>query len=106
MSGGTEPSRSSSTTPAPASNTRRKSFSLWPGANSQLRGDRVTPPERLGNVFTNQLVRDHRPEDVVGAFADRHQRRVPVEPLDLVLGRVAIPTVDTHPLERPLYAVL
>src|SRR5216683_1776861 len=107
ISGGTASSRSSNTTSAPASNTRRKSFSLCPGAKSQLRGDRVTPPpERLGNVFTYQLARDHCPEDVVGAFADRHQRRVPIEPLDLILGRVAIAAMDAHRRERRLDADL
>src|SRR5260370_1704657 len=90
ISGGTASSRSSSTTSAPASNTRRKSFSLCPGAKSQLRGDRVTPPPaRLGHVFTAELARDHRPEDVVAALADRHQRGSPIEPPDLIFGRIA-----------------
>src|SRR6266851_6387539 len=107
ISGGTASSRSSSTTSAPASNTRRKSFSLCPGAKSQLRGDRVTPPPaRLGNVFTYELARDHCPEDVIGAFADGHQRRVTIETLDLVLGRVAVAAVDAHRLERRLDAHL
>src|SRR5260370_1240938 len=101
MSGGTASSRSSSTTSAPASNTRRKSFSLCPGAKSQLRGERVTPPPaRLGNVFTDELARDHCPEDVVGALADRHERRIPIEALDLIFGRIAVAAVDAHRLER------
>src|SRR5258706_9814438 len=101
MSGGTASSRSSSTTSAPASNTRRKSFSLCPGAKSQLRGERVTPPPaRLGNVFTDELARNHRPKDVVGAFADRHQRRIPIEALDLIFGRIAVAAVDAHRLQR------
>jgi len=33
-------------------------------------------------------------EDVIGAFADGHQRRVSIEPFDLVLGRIAIAAVD------------
>ena len=91
MSGGTASSRSSSTTSAPASKTRRRSFSLWPGAKSQLRGDRVAPPPaRLGNVFTYQLASDHRAQDVVGAFADRHQRCIAIETFDLVFGRIAV----------------
>src|ERR1700674_4313059 len=101
MSGGTASSRSSSTTSAPSSNTWPSSFSLCPGAKSQLRGDRVTPPPAgLGNVFTYELAGDHGSEDVVGALADRHQRSIPVKPLDLVLGRVAVSAVDAHRLER------
>src|SRR6266852_5128697 len=107
MSGGTASSRSSSTTSAPASNTRRSSFSLCPGAKSQLRGERVTPPPaRLGNVFTDELARDHCPEDVVGALADRHQRRIPIEALDLIFGRIAVAAMDAHRLQRCLDADL
>src|SRR5260370_2371786 len=107
MSGGTASSRSRSTTSAPASNTRRKSFSLCPGAKSQLRGDRVTPPPaRLGNVFTDELARDHCPQDVVGALADRHQRRIPIEALDLIFGRITVAAVDSHRLQRCLDADL
>src|SRR6202158_3093174 len=99
--GGTASSRSSSTTSAPSSNTWASNFSLCPGAKSQLRGDRVTPPPAgLGNVFTHELAGDHGSEDVVGALADRHQRSIPVKPLDLVLGRVAVATVDAHRLQR------
>src|SRR5260370_7659344 len=107
MSGATASSRSSSTTSAPASNTRRKSFSLCPGAKSQLRGERVTPPPaRLGNVFTDELARDHCPEDVVGALADRHQRRIPIEALDLIFGRIAVAAVDAHRLPQSFHAAL
>src|SRR5258706_16328374 len=107
MSGGTASSRSSSTTSAPASNTRRKSFSLCPGAKSQLRGERVTPPPaRLGNVFTDELARDHCPENVVGTLADRHQRRIAIEALDLIFGRIAVAAVDAHRLQRCLDADL
>src|ERR1700682_4204519 len=85
-SGGTASSRSSSTTSAATSNTWPRSFSLCPGAKSQLLGDRVTPPPAgLRNVLTDELARDHGPQDVVRALADRHQRRVPVEPLDFIL---------------------
>src|SRR5258708_24501129 len=107
MSGGTASSRSSSTTSAPASKTWTKSFSLCPGAKSQLRGDRVTPPPAgLGNVFTHQLAGNHCSEDVVGALTDRHQRGIPVEALDLVLGRIAVPAVDAHRLQLRLDAHL
>src|SRR5258706_5379509 len=88
---------------APASKTLPSSFSSWPGAKSQLRGGRITPS---GMVFTYELARDHGPEDVVGAFPDRHQRRIPVKPLDLVLGRVSVSAVDAHGLEGRLYADL
>ena len=47
-------------------------------------------------IFTDELPRDYSPQDLVGALADRHQRRVPIEPLDLVLGRVAVTAVDAH----------
>src|SRR5260370_4572309 len=107
MSGATASSRASSTTSARASNTRRKSFSLCPGAKSQRRGERVTPPPaRLGNVFTDELARDHGPEDVVGALADRHQRRIAIEALDLIFGRITVAAVYAHRLQRCLDADL
>src|SRR5260370_11748284 len=95
MSGGTASSRSSSTTSAPASNTRRSSFSLCPGAKSQLRGERVTPPPaRLGNVLTDELARDHCPEDVIGPLADRHHRPIPIEPLYLIFRPIPLAARD------------
>src|ERR1700686_3910391 len=59
-----------------------------------------------GVVLTDELAGDDGPEDVIGALADRHQGRVAVETLDLVLGRIAISTVDAHRLERRLDAHL
>src|ERR1700681_2180357 len=97
MCGGTASSRSSSTTSAPTSKTLPSSFSSCPGAKIQLLGGRIA---RSGMVIADKLTRDHGAQDVVGTLADRHQRRVAVKALDLVLGRVTVPAVDAHRLER------
>src|SRR5258706_3653389 len=103
MCGGTASSRSSRTMSAPASKTLPSSFSSWPGAKSQLRGGRIAPSRM---VFTHELAGDHGPEDIVRAFPNRHQGRIPVKALDLVLGGVAVSAVDAHPLEGRLDADL
>src|SRR5215475_15999581 len=44
--------------------------------------------------------------DLGGALADEQQGRVPVEPLDLVLGRVTVAAVNTQAVLDDLLAVL
>src|SRR3954465_1760268 len=47
-------------------------------------------------VPLQQLAPDHHALDLRGALADQQQRRVAVEPLDLVLLRVAVAAVDAE----------
>ena len=44
----------------------------------------------------DELGGDHIALDLVRALADDHQRRIAEVALDVVLGRVAIPTMDAH----------
>src|SRR5215510_19620 len=64
--------------------------------------------ERLGSdvVVADEGPADDHLLDLRGALADEQQRRVPVEPLDLVLGRVAVAAVDTQAVLDNLLAVL
>src|ERR1700680_1199863 len=94
--GGTASSRSSRTASAPASKTLDRSFWSCPGANSQLRGVRFDS----STLIANQLACDHRAENVVGPLANRHQRRVPIEPFDIELGRVTVSAMYSHGFER------
>ena len=65
------------------------------GADSPARpadqGDRAS-----NLVALQQLLADHHALDLGGALADQQQRRVAVEPLDLVLLRVAVAAVDAE----------
>src|SRR5258708_10236972 len=88
---------------APESQSSRAWVTRSPVAASRAKStlrkySKSFPPSGL--VFADELARDHGAEDVVGAFADRHQRRVTVKALDLVLGGVAVSAVNAHRLER------
>src|SRR6185437_12118567 len=49
-------------------------------------------------VALEQLAPDHHPLDLRGALADQQQRRIAVDPLDLVLLGVAVTAVDAQAL--------
>src|ERR1700677_4439250 len=51
----------------------------------------------------HQLRGDHVALDLVGAFADDHQRRVAEVPLDVVFGGISIAAVDAHGIQRDLH---
>src|SRR5438067_4487229 len=53
-------------------------------------------------VSLDDLSRDDHALHLVRAFADAKKRRIPVEPLDHELGRVAIAAMDAHRLVRVL----
>src|SRR5688500_20338127 len=57
-------------------------------------------------VALQQLLADDHALDLRGAFADQQQRRVAVEPLDLVLLRVAVAAVDAEAVLDDLLAGL
>src|SRR3954447_4994820 len=71
--------------------------------NAYLRNSRTTG---LDLVPLQQLLPDHHALDLGGALADQQQRRVAVEPLDLVLLRVAVAAVDPERLLDDLLAGL
>src|SRR5271167_2273722 len=50
-----------------------------------------------------QLRSDHVALDLVGAFADDHQRGVAEVPLDVVFGGIPVAAVDAHGVERDLH---
>ena len=56
----------------------------------------VSPRSSLDPVALEQLATDHHALDVGGSLADQQQRRVSVEPLDLVLLGVAVAAVDAE----------
>src|SRR5438876_1236321 len=60
----------------------------------------------LDPVSLEQLLPDHHALDLGRALADQEQRRVAVEPLDLVLLRVAVPAVDPEGVLDDLLADL
>src|ERR671931_2960843 len=56
---------------------------------------------RLGDLVSlEQLAPDHHLLDLRGPLADQEQRRVAVDPLDLVLLRVSVAAVDPQRLLR------
>src|ERR687888_2014559 len=57
-------------------------------------------------VALQQLAPDHHTLDLRRALADQQQRRVAVEPLDLVLLRVAVAAVDAEGVLNDLLAGL
>ena len=66
-----------------------------PGATS--RSAPSGPPRWCSDLVPlQQLLADHHALDLRGALADQQQRRVAVEPLDLVLLRVAVAAVDAE----------
>src|SRR2546423_12119992 len=67
-------------------------------------GDVTAPPS--GRDFAGEPARDDGPQDVVRSLADRHEGRVTVEALDLVVGGIAVAAMDAHRLERGFDAYL
>src|SRR5829696_594768 len=61
---------------------------------------------QLDLVALEQLLADHHALDLGGALSDQEQRGVAVEPLDLVLLRVAVAAVDAERLLHDLLAGL
>src|SRR6185436_1505638 len=61
---------------------------------------------RLDLVALEQLLADHHALDLGSALADQQQRRVAVEPLDLVLLGVAVAAVDAEAVLDDLLAGL
>src|SRR5207248_1555661 len=67
----------------------------------------LTPPAPcLDLVALEQLLTDHHALDLARPLADQQQRRVTIEPLDLVLLRVAVAPVDAKSLLDDLLAGL
>lgn len=58
------------------------------------------------SFVAHQPTSDHSTKNVIRTFANRHKRRVAVETLDFILGRIAISAVYAHAIERRLDANL
>src|SRR5437764_15374501 len=52
----------------------------------------------LQGIFLEQAARDDQALDLIGAFANSHQRSITVVTLDLVLFGIPIAAVDAHGL--------
>src|SRR5215217_7165860 len=104
------------TSPRARSSSRITSFSCLSAGTSAWRCSTaclirvfVSPLDTrrsLDLVALQQLLADHHALDLGGALADQQQRGVAVEPLDLVLLRVAVAAVDAEGLLHDLLARL
>src|SRR5215210_6734297 len=104
------------TSPRARSSSRITSFSClragtssWRCSTACLISVLVSPLDTRRSsdlVALQQLLADDHALDLGGALADQQQRRVPVEPLDLVLLRVAVAAVDPERLLHDLLAGL
>src|SRR4051812_24483766 len=63
-------------------------------------------PRSRGLVAAEQLAGDHELLDLARSLTDQQERRVAVEPLDRVLGRVAVAAMHPERLGNDLVAGL